>query len=78
MIAVPATPATTTAVTSGANSRTEARMKNPPSRSSDPNSERKLAACSPGAPKPNAIVEIIIGNQLSWSTKRNWETSSPP
>ena len=48
MIAVPATPATTTAVTKGANSRIEASTKKPPSRSRAPNSERKLAACRPG------------------------------
>ena len=78
MIAVPATPATTTAVTNGANSRTEARMKKPPRRSRAPNSERKFAACRPGAPKPKAIVEIIIGNQQSWSANRNWQMNSPP
>jgi hypothetical protein len=78
VIAVPATPATTTAVTNGANSRTEARMKNPPSRSRAPNRERKLAAWRPGAPNPKAIVEIIIGNQQSWSANRNWPMNSPP
>ena len=51
VIAVPATPATMIALTNGANSRTEARMKKPPRRSRAPNRERKLAACSPGAPK---------------------------
>ena len=65
MIAVPATPATTTPVTKGANSRIEASTKKPPSRSSAPNRERKFAAWSPGAPKPKARVEIIIGNQQS-------------
>ena len=64
-MAVPATPATSTPVTNGANSRIEARTKNPPRRSSAPNSVRKLAACSPGAPKPKASVEIITGNQQS-------------
>ena len=78
MIAVPATPATTTAVTNGANSRTEARMKKPPRRSRAPNRVRKLAACRPGAPNPKATVEISIGNQHSWSAKMNWEMNSPP
>src|SRR5918994_5946217 len=78
VIAVPATPATTTAVTNGANSRIEARTKNPPSRSSAPNSDRKLAAWSPGAPNPNATVEISNGNQVSWSANRNWPMNSPP
>ena len=53
-------------------------MKKPPSRSSAPNRVRKFAACRPGAPKPNAIVEIISGNQQSWSANRNWPTNSPP
>ena len=78
MIAVPATPATMIAVTKGANSRTEARMKKPPSRSRAPNRLRKLAACSPGAPKPTATIEITIGNQQSCSAKRNWPMNSPP
>jgi hypothetical protein len=78
VIAVPATPATTTAVTNGANSRTEARMKKPPSRSRAPKRVRKLAACSPGAPKPNATVLISNGNQQSWRAKRNWLMNSPP
>src|SRR5918994_86221 len=78
VIAVPATPATTTAVTNGANSRIEARTKNPPRRSSAPNSDRKFAAWSPGAPNPNATVEISIGNQVSWSANRNWPMNSPP
>ena len=39
---------------------------------------RKLAACSPGAPKPKASVEIIIGNQHSCSANRNWLMNSPP
>ena len=50
VIAVPATPASTIAVTFGPISRTAARMKNPPSRSSAPKIVRKFAACSPGAP----------------------------
>ena len=78
MIAVPATPATTTAVTKGANSRIEARMKKPPRRSRAPNRVRKLAAWRPGAPKPKATVEISIGNQQSCSAKMNWEMNSPP
>src|SRR5215204_776447 len=78
VIAVPATPATTTAVTVGANSRIEASTKKPPRRSSAPNSERKFAACRPGAPNPNASVEIIIGNQQSWRAKRNCPMNSPP
>ncbi len=53
-------------------------MKKPPSRSSAPNSERKFAACRPGAPKPKATVEISIGNQQSCSANRNWLTNSPP
>ena len=78
MIAVPATPATTTAVTNGANSRIEARTKKPPNLSRAPNSDRKLAAWSPGAPKPKATVEISIGNQVSCSANRNWLMNSPP
>jgi hypothetical protein len=78
VIAVPATPATTTAVTKGANSRIEARTKKPPRRSRAPNSERKLAACSPGAPKPKATVETSSGNQQSCSAKRNWPMNSSP
>ena len=50
MTAVPATPATIIESTQGANSRIEANTKKPPSRSSAPNSVRKLAACRPGAP----------------------------
>ena len=42
MIAVPATPATTTAVTKGANSRIEARTKKPPSRSRAPKSDEEV------------------------------------
>jgi hypothetical protein len=77
-MAVPATPATTTAVTNGANSRTDARTKKPPRRSRAPNSDRKLAACRPGAPNPNARVEIIIGNQQRLSANRNCPMNSPP
>ena len=65
VIAVPATPATTTAVTKGANSRTEAKTKKPPRRSRAPKRERKFAACRPGAPKPKATQLISIGNQQS-------------
>ena len=48
MIAVPATPATTTAVTAGAISRIAARTKKPPSRSRAPKRLRTFAACRPG------------------------------
>ena len=78
MIAVPATPASTIAVTNGANSRIEASTKKPPSRSMAPKSTSRLAACSPGAPYPNATVEISSGNQHSRSANRNCETNSPP
>src|SRR6266550_696943 len=78
VIAVPATPARITAVTNGANSRTDASTKKPPSRSKDPNRIRKLPACSPGAPYPNATVEINNGNQHNLSANRNWITNSPP
>ena len=78
MIAVPATPATTTAVTKGANSRIEASTKKPPSRSSVPKRVKTLAACSPGAPKPKATVEISSGNQQSCRAKRNWPMNSSP
>src|SRR3954452_15274767 len=78
VIAVPATPARMIAVTKGANSRIEASTKKPPRRSSDPNRTRKLPAWRPGAPYPNAIVEISSGNQHSRSAKRNWMTNSPP
>ena len=78
MIAVPATPATTTAVTNGANSRIEASTKNPPSR----RGRRTATGSSPPAGRapqnPNARVEIIIGNQQSWRAKRNWPMNSPP
>jgi len=47
---VPATPASTIAVTNGANSRIEASTKKPPSRSMAPKRTRKFAACRPGAP----------------------------
>ncbi len=53
-------------------------MKKPPRRSSAPNRDRKFAACRPGAPNPKAMVEIIIGNQQSWSANRNCEMNSPP
>ena len=49
-VGVVATPASTIAVTSGANSRIEASTKKPPRRSSAPKRTRKLAAWSPGAP----------------------------
>jgi hypothetical protein len=49
VIAVPATPASTIAVTNGANSRIDASTKKPPRRSLAPNSVRKLLACRPGA-----------------------------
>ena len=65
MIAVPATPATTTAVTSGPIQRIAVSTKKPPSRSSAPNSERTPAACRPGAPRLRAKVEISSGNQES-------------
>ena len=78
VIAVPATPPTTTAVTSGPIQRTAVTTKKPPSRSRAPNSERMPAACSPGAPRLRAKVEIISGNQESFSTKRNCQTSSSP
>src|SRR5436305_12484741 len=39
---------------------------------------RKLPACRPGAPYPNAIVEMSSGNQQSLSANRNWFTNSPP
>src|SRR5436190_1352960 len=66
------------AVTNGANSRIVASTKNPPSRSIAPNRTRKWPACRPGAPYPNAIVEIRSGNQHSRSANRNWLTNSPP
>src|SRR4051812_32764466 len=78
VIAVPATPANTIASTNGANSRMLASTKNPPRRSNAPNNTRKFAACSPGAPYPNATVETSSGNQQSFSAKRNWLTNSPP
>src|SRR3954470_451764 len=78
VIAVPATPARMIAVTNGANSRIEASTKKPPRRSSEPNRTRKLPAWRPGAPYPNAIVEISSGNQHSRSANRNWITNSPP
>src|SRR5918998_61799 len=78
VIAVPATPASTIAVTNGANSRIDASTKKPPSRSSAPKSTRKFAACRPGAAYPNATVETTSGNQQSFRAKRNWLTNSPP
>src|SRR3954447_23657727 len=78
VIAVPATPARITAVTNGANSRTLASTKKPPSRSSEPNRIRKLPACRPGAPYPNATVLTSSGNQHRRSANRNWITNSPP
>src|ERR671934_2869876 len=78
VIAVPATPASTIASTNGANSRIEASTKNPPNRSSAPNKTRKLAACRPGAPYPNATVEINSGNQHNFNANKNWLTNSPP
>ncbi len=78
MIAVPATPATTAAVTIGPMKRTAVTTKKPPSRSRLPNSESTPAACRPGAPRQSAKVEIVIGNQESLSTKRNCPTSSSP
>src|SRR3954453_6819648 len=78
VIAVPATPESTIAVTNGANSRIEASTKKPPRRSSAPNSTRKCAACRPGAPYPKAPVETTSGNQHSFSAKRNCDTNSPP
>ena len=78
MIAVPATPATTTAVTNGANSRTEARMKKPPRRSSAPNRREEVGRLQARGAEAEGDVEIIIGNQQSWSAKRNWPMNSPP
>jgi len=78
VIAVPATLASTIAVTNGANSRITASTKNPPSRSNSPNRTRKFAACRPGAPYPKAIVEISRGNQHNFSANKNWLTNSPP
>ena len=49
VIAVPATPASTIAVTLGPISRIAASTKKPPRRSSAPKIVRKLAACRPGA-----------------------------
>src|SRR5215218_9548915 len=78
VIAVPPTPAVMMAVTVGANSRIEASTKKPPSRSIAPNRTRKLPAWSPGAPYPNAIVEIVSGSQQSRSMNRNCCTNSVP
>src|SRR3954453_8179674 len=78
VIAAPATPAITIAVTNGANSLIDASTKNPPNRSNAPNNTKKFAACNPGAPYPNATVETNNGNQHSFNAKRNWLTNSPP
>src|SRR3954451_15815403 len=78
VIAVPATPAITIASTNGANSRIDASTKNPPSRSIAPNNTKKFAACNPGAPYPNAIVLMIIGNQHNRNANKNCDTNSPP
>src|SRR4028119_1468319 len=51
VIAVPATPARTIAVTNGANSRMDASTKKPPRRSSAPKRTRKFAARRPRAPR---------------------------
>src|SRR5215217_7471100 len=77
-MAVPPTPARMIAVTNGANSRIDASTKKPPSRSIAPNRTRKLPAWSPGAPYPNAIVEIVSGSQQSRSMNRNCCTNSVP
>src|SRR3954454_16010479 len=78
VIAVPATPANTTAVTNGANSRIDANTKNPPNRSNAPNNTKKSAACNPGASYPNATVEIKSGNQHNFNANMNWPTNSAP
>src|SRR5436190_19310404 len=78
VIAVPATPANTIASTNGANSRIDARTKNPPRRSNAPNTPRKFAACNPGAPYPNATVDTNNGNQHNFNANKNCETNSPP
>src|SRR5215210_230950 len=78
VMAVPPTPARMIAVTNGANSRIEASTKKPPSRSMAPNRTRKLPAWSPGAPYPNAIVEIVSGSQQRRSMNRNCCTNSVP
>ena len=65
-------------MTDGPNSRIDVRTKKPPSRSSAPNSTRKLPAWSPGAPYEIATVEISSGNQHSRSAKRNCPMNSPP
>ena len=43
-----------------------------------PNSTRKFAAWRPGAPYPNAIVEIVSGSQQRRSMNRNCCTNSVP
>src|SRR5260370_38812914 len=78
VIAVPATPASTTAVTNGANSLIDANTKKPPKRSNAPNSTRKSAACNPGASYPNATVEINNGNQHNFNANMNCPTNSAP
>ena len=67
MIAVPATPATTTAVTSGPIQRIAVSTKKPPRRSRAPKICSGPAACNPGAPRLRAKVEISSGNQQSFS-----------
>ncbi len=76
-MAVPTTPATTMALIQGANSRTEAMMKNEPSRSGIPKMEKKLSACRPGAPKPKQNVEMTIGTQHSRRMEYIWSRTSP-
>ena len=66
------------AVTNGANSLIDANTKNPPKRSNAPNNTRKFPACNPGAPYPNATVEINSGNQHNRSANKNWPMNSPP
>src|SRR5947209_19670315 len=78
VIAVPATPANTIAVTNGANSRIDANTKNPPNLSSAPNNTKKFAACNPGAPYPKATVDTNNGNQHNFNANKNCETNSPP
>src|SRR5215212_7860582 len=78
VIAVPPTPARMIAVTNGANSRIDESTKKPPSRSTAPNSTRKLPAWRPGAPYPKAIVEIVSGSQQRRSMNRNCCTNSVP
>ncbi len=58
---MPATPAMTMPLIQPANSRMDAITKNAPSRSTVPKIWVRFDACRPGAPKPKAIVEMIIG-----------------